>query len=542
MAEPRKRRTVVHDAHVQKHKRRKTTPTEDRLTPLEIRALGEKITESPQNYNKLETLLQIASTSPATADNAISALCDAFSVLIAEGNMVKSKCANESEKMVCDWLRQKNYRFDLMLFERLGSSNLSKCAEAAGVIMQLVEAEIASRREDWVESWMGNGYFRRFITAIVEGSASSVALHTFKTHYANKFDDVKYYTLCILPAIADDRSKDSEWEPDMSKTIELLSTLNPPSESKELRRYFHEYTEQQIEFKKPPSKLSDFKKQAQRAFSRIFASRLDPKERNTLLRMTSNVIVPWLQTPTFVLDFLADSFEQGGPTALLALSGLYEMMTTHNLDYPLFYTKLYSLLDDDLLHSDHRSRFFRMLDEFLSSSHLPAAMVASFIKRLSRLALQAPPAAVVTIVPFVYNMLQMHPTCTFMIHREPRTPEERRTIEEQGAADPFNMSEEDPMNTGAIDSCLWELETLQFHFHPNVASLAKIISQEFRKQAYYLEDFLDHSYNSLVDGDLGKEMKKPPVVEFEIPKQIFTDAGGDATLAHLMTDMIGQAA
>ena len=53
----------------------------------------------------------------------------------------------------------------------------------------------------------------------------------------------------------------------------------------------------------------------------------------------------------------------------------------------------------------------------MSSSHLPANLVASFIKRLSRLALSASPAAIVTVVPFVYNLLKRHPSCMVLVHR-----------------------------------------------------------------------------------------------------------------------------
>ena len=63
--------------------------------------------------------------------------------------------------------------------------------------------------------------------------------------------------------------------------------------------------------------------------------------------------------------------------------------------------------------------------------------------------------------------------------------------------DPFDMTEPDPIKSGAIDSCLWELVSLQSHFHANVASLAKIISEQFTKASYNLEDFLDYSYNSV---------------------------------------------
>lgn len=208
-------------------------------------------------------------------------------------------------------------------------------------------------------------------------------------------------------------------------------------------------------------------------------------------------IVPWFPKVELLMDFLTDAFNAGGATSLLALSGLFYLMQQKNLDYLDFYPKLYSLLDADVLHSKHRSRFFRLLNVFMSSTHLPAAMVASFIKRLARLALHAPPAAVVAVVPWVYNMLKAHPACTFMLHREMRTDEETQELEQRGMDDPFDADEPDPMETNAMDSSLWELESLQRHYHPNVASLAKIISEQFTKASYNLEDFLDHSYASV---------------------------------------------
>jgi len=98
------------------------------------------------------------------------------------------------------------------------------------------------------------------------------------------------------------------------------------------------------------------------------------------------------------------------------------------------------------------------------------------------------------------------------------------------------MTETDPMETNAIESSIWEIETLQTHYHPNVATLAKIISEQFTKQSYNLEDFLDYSYKSLLDAELGKDMKKTPVVEYQIPKHIFsTEESGLNELGTLMT-------
>lgn len=253
-----------------------------------------------------------------------------------------------------------------------------------------------------------------------------------------------------------------------------------------------------------PKKRSDVvlslhqqKKQCQSAWIALLRLNPNRQQRKRLLDIMAESIAPWFIQPEMLMDFLTDSYNAGGSLSLLALSGVFYLIESRNLDYPSFYQKLYSLLDADILHSKHRSRFLRLLATFLSSTHLPAALVASFIKRLARLCLNAPPAAIVAVVPNIYNLMKGHPLCTFMLHRTIRTPEERATVENEGMDDPFNEDEEDPMQTKAIDSCLWEVVQLQSHYHPNVATIAKIISEQFTKQWYNMEDFLDHSYNSV---------------------------------------------
>lgn len=247
----------------------------------------------------------------------------------------------------------------------------------------------------------------------------------------------------------------------------------------------------------PALQASTYRRHAQLAWLSLMNARLDRNQRKKILGILTHQVVPWFYKPELLMDFLVDSFKEEGATSLLSLSGLFYLMQEKNLDYPDFYTKLYSLLNEDLLHSKHRSRVFRLLNTFTSSSHLPAALVASFIKRMARLSLHAPPAGVVAVIPWVYNLLKAHPSCTFMLHRETRCDEEREYDKAFGAEDPFDMDEPDPLKTGAIDSCLWELLALQSHYHPNVASLGKIMSQQFTKQSYNLEDFLDYSYNSV---------------------------------------------
>lgn len=267
--------------------------------------------------------------------------------------------------------------------------------------------------------------------------------------------------------------------------------------------------------------LTQHKKRAQRAWLALMNLEMDKEQRKRILSLMAASIAPWFIKPELLMDFLTDSYDSGGSMSLLALSGVFYLMQEMNLDYPSFYRKLYSLLDSEILHSKHRSRFFRLMDTFLASTHLPAVLVASFLKRLSRLALNAPPGGVVAVVPWIYNLLKKHPTCTFMIHRETRTSEAKEILENEGLNDPFLPDEEDPMETHAIESSLWEIVMLQSHYHPNVATLAKIISEQFTKQSYNLEDFLDHSYGSMLEAENAKDVKKTPVIEFEIPKKIF---------------------
>ena len=55
---------------------------------------------------------------------------------------------------------------------------------------------------------------------------------------------------------------------------------------------------------------------------------------------------------------------------------------------------------------------------FVYFSHLPAYLVAAFAKKLSRLALTAPPSGLVLILPFIYNLINRHPNCKALLHRE----------------------------------------------------------------------------------------------------------------------------
>ncbi|PWZ01536.1 CBF-domain-containing protein [Testicularia cyperi] len=252
-------------------------------------------------------------------------------------------------------------------------------------------------------------------------------------------------------------------------------------------------------------------------------------------------ILPHLTRPALLHDFLVSCLDSRGATALLALNALFTLVTKHNLDYPQFYTRLYALLDASVLHMKYRARFLRLLETFLASTHLSAALVASFAKRLSRLSLRAPPAAIASVVPFIYNLLKRHPRCLCMVHKE--WDGDRLNIGPAGVNDPFDPQETEPLRTNALDSSLWEIASFgasqvangqldaaeargEAHYLGSVTSLVRILAEPFTRERYNLDDFLDITYGTLFETEVKKTLqshdprkKRPhaPAISYSLP-------------------------
>ncbi|KAI8642135.1 CBF/Mak21 family-domain-containing protein [Parasitella parasitica] len=260
--------------------------------------------------------------------------------------------------------------------------------------------------------------------------------------------------------------------------------------------------------KHPLLQLSVHKRGFTDCWLRLMKLRLSEDMYKKILLILHKRILPHLSEPKLLMDFLTDSYNVGGAVSLLALNGLFTLITEHNLDYPDFYTKLYSILDRNVMHVKYRSRFFRLLELFLSSAYLPAALIAAFIKRMARLSLTAPPAASVIIIPFIYNLLKRHPTCMTLIHSN-------KAIDD--ATDPFSMENLNPYECKAIESSLWEVQTLSQHYYANVSTLAKIFGEQFLKPKYNLEDFLDHTYATFFSTEIDRKRKKEPALAIDKP-------------------------
>lgn len=242
-------------------------------------------------------------------------------------------------------------------------------------------------------------------------------------------------------------------------------------------------------------------------------SGIEPKLHRSFLSIVQERVIPYMMNPTLLADYLTDSFNAGGLVSLLALNGLFTLMHKHNLDYPSFFPKLYSILDGNILHCRYRKRFCKLFGLFMTSTHMPAYLVAAFVKRIARLSLDASPAVINWVVPFVYNMFKSHPAIRVLIHRQDSSSVEK---------DPFTMDELDPAKCKALESSIWEIHALSRHYWTGAVKQSRIFTERLTKPPFNLEDHLDGpSYNSLIHEELSHRWTKVPPLNISIPTKLF---------------------
>jgi U3 small nucleolar RNA-associated protein 19 len=63
-----------------------------------------------------------------------------------------------------------------------------------------------------------------------------------------------------------------------------------------------------------------------------------------LLHVLTSTVLPNLRNPILLSDFLTHAVGRGGLVGILALHGLFVLMTQHGMEYRRFYERLYGLL------------------------------------------------------------------------------------------------------------------------------------------------------------------------------------------------------
>ena len=253
-----------------------------------------------------------------------------------------------------------------------------------------------------------------------------------------------------------------------------------------------------------------------KAWLAVLRLALPPAALKQALRFLPEMVLPHISHPLRFADFFMNAYNNTGVIPLLALDGLFLLVTHHGLEYPNFYKQLYCLVTPSLLYVKYRTRFFRLIDKCLSRNEmLPAHVVAAFVKRLIRCTLTAPPSSTLFVLALCSNLLRKHPEISCLVHRDEKTDIE----------DKFDAETDDPEQANALQSSLWELGALERHYFPAVATMAKSVGreQELSAPLHDMEDFLVHTYQSFFEQERKRKQRRGKVpLTFSRPSSLFS--------------------
>ncbi|XP_003461208.1 nucleolar complex protein 4 homolog [Cavia porcellus] len=409
------------------------------------------------------------------------------------------------------WMRHRYHSCCSHLGELLAHPTFKVKELALKTLMKFVQLEGVHPLEK--PKWEGQYLFPRTLFKIVVGSLlspeqdHSLLLSQFREYL--EFDDIRYHA---MQAASDAVAQVTSQHPEVSlafwnNAFTLLSAVSLPCQELDATNFYVKHSEPSDVWK--VTHLKEHRKTFQAMWLGFLKHKLPLSLYKKVLVTMHDTILPHLAQPTLMIDFLTSACDVGGAISLLALNGLFILIHQHNLEYPDFYQKLYSLLDPSIFHVKYRARFFHLADLFLSSSHLPAYLVAAFAKRLSRLALTAPPEALLMVLPFICNLLRRHPACRVLVHRPGGAELD---------ADPYDPEEADPAKSRALESCLWELQTLQQHYHPEVSRAASVINQALSVPEVSIAPLLELTAYEMFERELRKQPPETVPLEF-IPAQ-----------------------
>ncbi|KAF8976115.1 hypothetical protein BGZ46_008566 [Entomortierella lignicola] len=507
----------------------------------QIRLLERQVSESKTNLNNIVALIQFCENgSPKVIHAAIHALFRVFSPMLSRGELQKPKKGSEenSKATVTLWLRDNYVQYLNKTCQILNLPEAGLQIPALKILLDLVKLE-----SNYLSSLSGchhfaNDLYYRIVDALLNcTNMSQPLLNEFTEKYFGYYDDLRFYFLkntatIITAALGTPFKKDSKSPQNKKQKLEnvaapeklslllensfaIMETLKTmPTDVKELDEFWtgnpdpnsgkKEYTGETFGFsddeeddavedltkdnsaapvkRHPLLTLFNHKRVFSDCWIAILRLPFTPIIYKKTLLIVHKRIIPHLPQPTVLMDFLTDSYNAGGAVSLLALKGLFVLITEHNL-------------------------------------LLPAQLVAAFIKRMARLSLSSPPASIVIVIPFIYNLLKRHPTCMQLIHAKVDSDKN----------DLYDHEEQDPMKCHALQSSLWELQTLQSHFAPNVSTLAKIFNEQFTKPSYNLEDFLDHTYATMFENEITKKRKGDAALSVEAPTGLFSKQDESST-------------
>lgn len=313
-----------------------------------------------------------------------------------------------------------------------------------------------------------------------------------------------------------------------------------------------------------------------------------------LLASVPRWVMPFMSNPLLLSEFFLKAFKNAKQLSICisALSGMFYLLSKHRLGNPdvvhktgspseeasstnaHFYQRLYRLITPAAFAPRLRVRFLRLLNLSLRSDLLPTCLVASFIKKCSRVACLVSPAATLCLEALVLSLLQKyHATCKSLLSLPDHVSATLRVAGDSfdyGSAkiregvETFLSSDDELVQDTAEDknalfelvstttpkhlqvsktdtSCLtrkearmslWEIDILRKHALQSVQQLGKMFEADIGNPAakrICLDDFLDITTGSLLAREF-KALNKPSGV---VPIPILNAPSTPSDVLHL---------
>uniref|UniRef100_A0A672HRB4 CCAAT-binding factor domain-containing protein n=1 Tax=Salarias fasciatus TaxID=181472 RepID=A0A672HRB4_SALFA len=506
----------------------KTTNQSVKKAKIDLSSTVERILESKKHANDVFDVLEVLqSEKEKDVISAVEACSTLFCSLLERKDLFMGKLPEEEEAL-SGYSAEEKFRIFMrhryknsveILLDHLSHElhTIKESALCCLIKFATAEGQHPLENLDWSEHY---SFPRELIQAVVDNLLSKTADNSLLISRFQEFlemDDLRYY---VMSSIRENVGRVMEQNKGVWKCITRAGKTVSFQyfESKSAGLYWE---------LKCLSKCFSPSQEHKRTFERMWLGFLKYKLPSSMYKrilvILHDSILPHMSKPTLMIDFLTAAYDVGGAISLLALNGLFVLIHQHNLDYPDFYKKLYNLLEPSVFHVKYRARFFHLANIFLSSSHLPVYLVAAFAKRLARLALTAPPTALLIVLPFIYNLIRRHPSSRVLIHKP--------DAENDAVEDPYLMEEKDPAQCRALDSSLWEIKTLQRHYHPDVAKAAMLINTPLSDQEDDISEVLETTAHELMEKDLKQSQIKSVPLEFETATHLLK-GGGDVLGQH----------
>nr|CAG4636963.1 EOG090X04ZD [Ceriodaphnia reticulata]SVE72901.1 EOG090X04ZD [Ceriodaphnia reticulata] len=475
-----------------------------------IKLQTKEVIQSRKNINHIiDIQTNLESDDSSVVKASIKALDKIFCHLTTNGSLTEEGpvLEKDADKKVREWSRERYQEFQDHLFKLIAAEQISLQEQALVSLMHLLQVEgqhPLQKLPEGKEHLFPLDLLEKLMVHMLSLEKEAAPVLTRFQEFM-EYEDILFHLLRVLGKVLKTNSKvDETFLKNLIHLLEHITLHESPPKEEEKSKLFCS-SKQHFRWNYPQAK-----KYFSAIWQQLLKHPLTPGLYKRVLVLLPDKVLPYLEKPLLLTDFLMESYRIGGAVSILALHGVFLLMQNYNLEYPDFYTKLYALLEPSVLFVKYRARFFYLLDLFMTSTHVPEYIAAAFAKRLSRLALVAPPNVLILLLHFVGNLLIRHRGLVRLTHN----PENQTDVDD----DPYIMSENDLVACKATESSLWEIKTLQSHALPEIANTAKFIDRELPKVEWDISQDLELTLEDLLEKELKRKIPEEDIpINFEKP-------------------------